>query len=47
VDRICDSTLLPGETYVHDTLLSHSPRIFNADRRKLLFLHGKPNAHFI
>ena len=36
-----------GQYYVHKPSIVHPPKTFNTARRKLAFLLGKPNAHFI
>ena len=35
------------QPYVHDGWTAHPPKIFNTAKRKLVFLPGKSNAHFI
>jgi hypothetical protein len=36
-----------GEGNVHKVSIAHPPKIVSAARRKLAFLSGKSNAHFI
>jgi len=36
-----------GEGFVHKPSMAHPAKIFNTARRKLAFLPGKSNAHFI